>query len=226
MANLFTFGCSFTYGHGLEDCYDKNTNGPGPNPSKFAWPHLLGNKTGLVTINRGKPGAGNATILSNIMESHTAFSANDTVIILWSFQSRYCYFTKDEMRYVTTQITKSGVKSWARGKGEIQETKNSSRFNAYHAHFSCVHNDRIRTLLIANTATEYLKTKVKNVMHYSLEPIGVDYFTKELLITPLDGEWSDIVTSNGKALDGVHPDALAHEQLADAMYQKWKNNGK
>ena len=222
MAKLYTFGCSFTYGHGLEDCFNEETNGPGPDPSKFAWPKLLGNRTGLVVENHGECGAGNATILSKIMETHTSFSADDTVVILWSFQSRYCYFTKDQHRYVTTQVTPSGVKSWSRKKGVVNQTETAARFNEYHAFFSSAFNDRVRTLLIANTACQYLKSKVKNVLQYSLEPIDTDYFTKELLQYPIEGLWSDCVTSSGTALDGAHPDAGCHNQFADAVYNKWK----
>ena len=33
MPNLFAYGCSHTYGHGLPDCIDKG-NTPGPYPSR------------------------------------------------------------------------------------------------------------------------------------------------------------------------------------------------
>lgn len=222
MANLYTFGCSFTYGHGLQDCHKENNN-PGDEPSKLAWPQKLGKKIGYVTHNNGKCGADNLTILSQIMETHTLFTADDTVVILWSFNSRYSFFQKDQMRYVTTQVTPYGVSAWSRRKGGYMVSPGNKRYNQYHAHFSSAFNDRIRTLLVANTAYHYLKDKVKTVIQVSLEPVVTDYFTKELCQAPLKGVWSDYVTSQGKALDGIHPDEEAHEEFANSLHSIWKN---
>ena len=40
---LVTFGCSYTYGHGLPDCIMAKGRA-GKRPSKFAWPYLLAKK--------------------------------------------------------------------------------------------------------------------------------------------------------------------------------------
>ena len=41
--NLKTFGCSFTYGHGLADCIQEDMMTHGFSPSNMAWPnHLKG----------------------------------------------------------------------------------------------------------------------------------------------------------------------------------------
>jgi len=221
VANLFTFGCSFTYGHGLKDCL--NGRQPGPQPSRMAWPQKLGERTGLVVHNYGKPGADNLTILSKIMENHNAFKADDTVAILWSFNNRYSYFNKDQMRYVTTQITPYGIAAWSRKKGDYVIDKEGKQYNHYHAHFSSVHNDRIRSLLIANTAYSFLKSKVKTVVQSSIEPIVMDYFTKELNCTNMKDYWGNIITSKDKAADGVHPGEKAHEQFADYLHSMWKS---
>ena len=52
MSRLITFGDSFTYGHGLVDCHVPEKNWQGPNPSKFAWPQVLGDMLGIEVINK------------------------------------------------------------------------------------------------------------------------------------------------------------------------------
>ena len=44
MQAMKKLGCSLTYGgHGLEDCYDKDTGWPGTVPSKLAWSFVTSN---------------------------------------------------------------------------------------------------------------------------------------------------------------------------------------
>ena len=55
MPRLIAFGCSNTYGQGLEDCHIL-PNFPGPSPSKTAWPNTLGNLLNCSeVINQSKP---------------------------------------------------------------------------------------------------------------------------------------------------------------------------
>ena len=71
MNNLFAFGCSLTYGHGMEDNWDSNNNRPFDcSPSKKAWPFLLANMLNYNCINLAQPGASNKEILY-ILEDET-----------------------------------------------------------------------------------------------------------------------------------------------------------
>ena len=64
MNNLFAFGCSLTYGHGMEDNWDSNNNRPFPySPSKKAWPFLLANMLNYNCVNLARCGASNKEIL-------------------------------------------------------------------------------------------------------------------------------------------------------------------
>ena len=87
---IVTFGCSHTYGHGLTDCYVLPSCQPGPTPSKFAWPELLGQELYLDTVNMAKAGASNIEILSRILEFD--FLENDLIIVQWTYTPRDMLF--------------------------------------------------------------------------------------------------------------------------------------
>ena len=89
MPRLVAFGCSYTYGHGLDDCVTGKGH-PGPFPSKYAWPQLLASKLDLECVNMGIPGASNKEIWKTIMDFD--FRANDKVFILWSLPNRWCIY--------------------------------------------------------------------------------------------------------------------------------------
>jgi hypothetical protein len=48
---LIAFGCSNTYGEGLEDCWIPEFRKHGPKPSKVAWPQILADKMGRECVN-------------------------------------------------------------------------------------------------------------------------------------------------------------------------------
>lgn len=84
---LVAFGCSFTYGQGLEDCFVPPL-WPGPIPSKFAWPQLVANEMNMDCINMSRPGSSNKEILNTLL--NFKFNSTDVVVIMWSFLERWC----------------------------------------------------------------------------------------------------------------------------------------
>ena len=82
MSRLIAFGDSYTYGHWLDDCVPPNDT----QPSKLAWPEVLGNRLGLEVHNMSSPGAGNLEILDSILSFH--YSVDDLVVIGWTYSSR------------------------------------------------------------------------------------------------------------------------------------------
>lgn len=95
MNRLITFGCSLTYGAGLEDCMlDDGT--PGPTPSKLSWPSCLGNSLNVEVINKSEPGASNFQILHNILNFD--FEPKDRVVIMWSYVDRDMLYTDSGIR--------------------------------------------------------------------------------------------------------------------------------
>lgn len=89
MPRLVTFGCSFTFGHGLPDCFDP-PDGHGPIASVLGWPNMLANKLNRECINLSKPGSGNKEILIKIL--NTKFLPDDMVVVGWSHFNRYDFY--------------------------------------------------------------------------------------------------------------------------------------
>ena len=87
---LWTFGCSHTYGHGLKDCYDKQTRGVGPNPSKLGYASMMANDLKLDLINKSEPGAGNKQIYLQLQNDIDIIQPWDIVILQWSYVERSC----------------------------------------------------------------------------------------------------------------------------------------
>jgi len=86
MTRLVAFGCSLTYGYGLEDCYlDSNVG-----PSKLSWPNLVATALSIDYINKGVTGASNKKILLEILD--TTFEKNDIVVVVWSYTHRGLLF--------------------------------------------------------------------------------------------------------------------------------------
>lgn len=95
---IFAFGCSQTFGHGLEDCY-REENGfyhAGGEPSKFAYPQLIGDAVGKEVINLSRPGASNKHILQQIKLNQSEINKDDIVIIHWTYIERHAVFVNDE----------------------------------------------------------------------------------------------------------------------------------
>jgi lysophospholipase L1-like esterase len=83
MKRLVTFGCSNTYGQGLED------------PSAQAWPVVLADMMAGPVVNLGSPGASNLEILTTIL--NFKFNQGDCVVIAWTYPVRDLIFKKPSL---------------------------------------------------------------------------------------------------------------------------------
>ena len=95
--DLFAFGCSYTFGQGLPDCFEP-PNRAGKEPSNFAWPYRLKDKVGFrQCINLSTPGFSNKEITKKIIE-YPNYSQNAMVVILWtSFARKTIFSSRDEV---------------------------------------------------------------------------------------------------------------------------------
>ncbi len=103
--NIVSFGCSNTYGQGLEDCYINN--GPGPQPSSQAWPAVLAREYNCSLDNKSIPGASNLQILDKILNH--PFNISDLVIIMWATPDRDYIFPNQQLG---VWQDKSIIKHW------------------------------------------------------------------------------------------------------------------
>ena len=89
---LIAFGCSLTFGTGLE-CSDSK-------PSEKSWPFLIARELGIECVNQARSGSSNKEIWHNVISFN--FQENDIVFIMWSYPERSCilYPKKDKSKQI------------------------------------------------------------------------------------------------------------------------------
>ncbi len=207
MKRLVTFGCSYTYGHGLSDCYAP-PDGAGKFPSSYSWPNVVANELGCPVSNNSVCGNSNFGILHDILNFN--FLDGDVVVTMWTFVLRDILFGKKNL-LGNQKITHIGdwdkqeiVKHWL-----IPET---------------VPNMATRAWLNIHHANLYLKSK--NIPFYNItcsweelkkyKPSFIDIdFNK--LKTDMHHEPVDL------ALDNKHPGTKTHKLVADEVLKIIKN---
>ena len=97
---LVTFGCSFTYGHGLSDCIAADGSN-GPVCSEQAWPSVLGQLTGMKVDNVSKPGSSNLMITKAIVD-YPKYTKNTVVVVMWSINDSCLLYTSPSPRDLST----------------------------------------------------------------------------------------------------------------------------
>ena len=131
MKNLVTFGCSNTYGHGLDDCLRLDGT-PGLFPSSHAWPVFTAQQLNLTLDNQGQPGASNKRIWHNALHYNwnvTKVDA-DVALIMWSFTTRYAILRKKHERDQQSRI-KSDVNFNVNSNDKIQKMYFKRIFETY-----------------------------------------------------------------------------------------------
>jgi len=200
---LVAFGCSLTYGHGLEDCCSgKRKTGPGKEPSKYAWPNVLANIMGIDCCNLSKPGASNKRIAYTVYSSD--LTDKDLVFVNWSYASRYCVITKSKI--IDLSIEPQGA--W---KGKIN--------NAFR-HLADA-NDLMLDSILRVDYTKLLldKNKITNFHTLSNKKDFNSYTNKNMLTTSM-GPIRDMFPL---AIDKSHPGREAHAYFAEEIYREIQN---
>ena len=218
MSRLLAFGCSNTYGHGLEDCLLKD-NQPGPQPSKFAWPSVLANLLDKQVLNLSEPGSSNQDILRKVLS--TKFLHDDMVVILWTHYSRDVLYVENTttggVKDSKTGLDYLPVGTWMLTNRDFAGVKDIIT-SYYHAHFDI--DQQIRSWLAKHHVENFLDNiKIKNYHFLSdakteLEKRPVFLSFKNLQTVELN----DIIFTYPRALDNSHPGLLAHKKIAELMY--------
>ena len=95
MARLVAFGCSLTYGHGLEDCFVPPVH-PGPKHSELAWPSIVATKCNLQLVNVSQCGASFREICHTVLNFD--FKKDDKVVVLWTNLYRWCKISPEGIK--------------------------------------------------------------------------------------------------------------------------------
>lgn len=98
---LVTFGCSNTFGSGLED-------------QTQAWPYILAASLLKECDNQAIPGSSNLQILNTIL--NYKFDSTDTVVIMWSLPNRDFIFPNEQLG---VWQDKPIIKDWLNTHSEI-----------------------------------------------------------------------------------------------------------
>ena len=205
MSRIIAYGCSNTYGEGLPDCWVKNN--AGPNPSKFAWPHLLADKMNLECINLSKPACSIKYMANKVLE--TKFREDDIVVFMWTYFSRYCFFQDNglEKRLLINDIENKGL-----------DSRNRRYSRKYYQTFHTNENAIIDGYMRINFIKNYLDSKDIINHHYTCHEATKGFNLRE-------PNWSIVKIPNirfsflDKALDNVHPGIESQKQLAKEIYE-------
>lgn len=199
---LVTFGCSLTYGHGLEDCI-VNGKDPGPNPSKQAWPAVVGEKLNLLVDNQGIPGASNLQILHTIL--NYKFNPTDLVIIMWSHTDRDFIFK--EKGIINRKVTPVAVGIW-------QDTELAKNWILAHSEV----DNAIKSWLHIHHANLYLQLKdIKTCNFFADNRILKKYKPDYINLNIADIEVDRIRRIYPLALDNSHPGKECHIEIANRI---------
>jgi hypothetical protein len=215
MRTLVAFGDSFTYGHGLIDCWIKNGDEYTVNSvhSEYAWPSLLANDLKYNMVNRSKPGFSNLAILHRIL--NTKFDDNSLCVIMWSYPSRDMIF-KQHYRHQTEMFSKkidNDKNTWH--VGHWQDSDLSKNWLLTHNNTDLV----MRTWFHIHHANLFLESM--NIPHYNF---FVDYsMIKAYKPMYCNIPFKDITMHDflflDRALDGSHPGPLTQERMAKDIKQ-------
>lgn len=207
---LVAFGCSYTYGSGLEDCFTPPI-GHGPIPSKFAWPQLVANELNMECINMSSPGASNKEILNTLLNFN--FDSSDVVIAMWTFVERWC---KIKNYTSIIRLTQTSMEN------------DPNVLSQYDKVFT-YEDMQLDFIYRANFAKLYLDNKNLKNYHLSVQP---PFCCPEIMpvwntVDFVDIDLSLIGTWTPRALDtanfGGHPGPAAHQMVAIGLIEELSN---
>jgi len=210
---VIAFGCSYTYGHGLPDCIDKNNHkAPGPNPSIFSWANLFATKhMRRPCVNMSNCGASNQRIAWNILNFD--FRENDYVIIMWTHPFRNGMINQDK---TVTEF------KWY--------NLNEKRSKLYYQHIDNDVNSLYNYASSINLVEKYLKTK--QIQFLNLEHVDSKNLYKEHDLINLHNtlEFHNYglyfsappIRFQDVAVDKRHPGRKAHHWYASQLAEKTK----
>ncbi len=230
MKRLLAFGCSNTYGHGLEDCYDnsRGNKSPGLKPSKFAWPEVLADNLGRTCLNLSNPGASMKEVVHKIHT--TKYLNDDLIVVMLTPGPRSCIISKGDSHKPFRKWGKWHIEQIL-GNRTPKPTKLDKRWITDFADDSDIWLSYITYINYV-----YLFFKEKNVKaYYFCYKIdeGFSQFLEENkefkkihqipICTPslydIQLTWNDV------ALDGAHPGKNAHATFANKAFEYISQNG-
>ena len=220
---LVTFGCSFTYGHGLSDCIAADGSN-GPTCSEQAWPSILGKLTGMEVDNASKPGSSNLMITKAIVD-YSKYTKNTVVVIMWSNNDRVTIYDNEGKRKLHMlpgflDDSMPGSFWFDKEKNKFKRTL-TTYYENYHEDWNATLNQMIRM----NFVHAFLKNKGIKSFHVQADHYDVDpayfkkFFLKNLNLKYFNFKQEFFID---EALDKPkpHPGPNSHKLMATNI-QRW-----
>lgn len=217
MNRIVAFGCSHTYGSCLEDCVvfsdEHQMYLPKDEPSKLAWPSILGQLMSLGVINKSRPGASNKEILWSLLH-YKDFSNSDIVIIQWTHLTRHLIINesaKDSKRLTRLNLNHKSL---------------DKRNLVYFRHFYCSEDAAWELFRTIDHVNLRLAGCVNKVVHLfsDLKEVNIKpTFTKINLDQNRNFTQFMIDNDCKKAIDGQHWNSAAQVLWAKHVYSMIKN---
>lgn len=187
---ILSFGCSHTFGHGLEDCFVA-PNYPGNIPSRHASQSLLADNLNLNLENLSQPGSSAKQIAHRVLNSFV--HKTDLVIIMWPHYHRTCVFdNKDTVKKIGPWMSEF----------ENYYTNYYSDYDAYFEYYSYI-----------NFIDKHLTQYTDNVVHLQFDYTDKFKFNwNTVKIEPV--YFIDVRDNHPLALDNLHSGPAAHSDFA------------
>lgn len=200
MGRLITFGCSLTYGTGLD-----------PDRKTSAWPFVLGKLLDKSVLNFGFAGVSNKQIYLNVLK-YKRYKPGDTVVISWTHNPRHSIL----LDYKNINQNKVLYPALISKKDESY---------VYFTHIQNDTDDLIMNYTYMNHVSIYLQGLGCNVVQLVQIP-DYDWRNKNYSID----SWNSVANNipkiymsmlrknYGVGTDGWHPNSDCHKKYAELIY--------
>lgn len=196
MAKIIAFGCSFTFGEGLDDSFSDVEFPELLKFSNHAYPNILSNALGMQCINLAYPGSSNKKILRNILEYK--FDKADIAIVMWTTPARSTIYYPDPANDLMLHRNRAFQ-------------KHESQFFRVHTPYDIEYSDAVHIM----SGVNYLKSL--GIEFYNCN-IGIDISVNVPWFATYQPQikFSDFIvdeTPDGSKHPGIH----SHRKLANHM---------
>lgn len=206
MSRLITFGCSYTYGIGLQDCSEGS-----PTPSLLGWPALTSSLLDYELVNVSASGASNFEILHNILNFD--FKNDDIVVIMWTHYTRDSFFRK----IFSKKFPIDRLGPWSGSKDIIKNVIDTSVIIGS----KWIENMNDKTFALKSWAYIYhadLLLKDKKIKYLHI-PASYGELDEYKMNYPIDNICIDGFKTIDFGNDNAHPGPRSHQLIANKVYK-------
>ena len=214
---LVTFGCSFTYGHGLSDCIAEDGSN-GPTASEQAWPSMLGKLTGMKVDNASEPGSSNLMITKAIVD-YSKYTKDTVVVVMWSNNDRetiYNDHARQKLHMLPGFLDDHMPRTfWFNKDKNNFKKKVITYYEDYHEDWNATLNQMIRM----NFVYAFLKNKGIKSFHVQSKQHAIDsYYFDKFSLNNLNFKYfnykTDFFIDDALDVPNPHPGPNSHKLMA------------